>query len=319
MARLAFCREGMEICEMEGKRSGKSYTYFTVAELKKKFPNEELIMILGGDSLRDFHKWVKPDEILKHCTLAVLERVGTESEGIFAEQEKRFGISILRLKGKAPKVSSTEVRVRLAFGEDVSNEVPAPVLRYIREKGLYGEYGEMTAKLKSYLTENRYLHTMRVAQKALELNRQLDLEESRVMTAAILHDCAKYLTRADWSRYGFQNKANYPESVVHAFLGAAVAKQDFRVKDAEILDAIRYHTTGRPRMSRLEQLIYMADSIEDGRENADALRQTAERDFEQGFRECLQSNYRYTLRHHSTVSPLTEECLNYYLGETYEQ
>ena len=72
-------------------------------------------------------------------------------------------------------------------------------------------------------------------------------------------------------------------------------------------------------MSRLEQLIYMADSIEDGREGVERVRKIAEKDFERGFLECLQSNYRYTLRHHNEVCPLTEECLEYYLGESYEQ
>ena len=243
LVRRAFCDERMEICELEGKRNGKSYTFLTVSELKKRFPEEELILILGGDSLRDFHKWVKPDEILRSCTLAAMERAGADSEEIFSAQEKRFGISILRLQGNAPKISSTEIRVRIAFGRDVSEEVPEKVLCYIREYGMYREYNAMTEKLRSYLTETRYLHTMRVALKALELNRQLDLEENKVMTAAVLHDCAKYLTRADQSRYGFVNAENYPESVVHAFLGAAVAKKDFRVRDAEILDAIRYHTT----------------------------------------------------------------------------
>ncbi len=312
LSEAAFCPFGAEVSREEGTDE-QSYTYLTLQRWKEKYPNDELFFILGADSLRDFHTWRNPKRVVQLCTLAVYPRPGVDLARVVERQKRRFGTEIAILSGECLDVSSTAVRWKAQFGLPLE-EVPPAVAQEILARGLYREYRSMTQKLQSALTPERYLHTYRVVLKALELNRQLHLNEEQVVTGCILHDCAKYLPEEVAVRYGVEK---YPRAVRHAFLGAYVAKEEYGIRDEAVLSAIRYHTTGKPKMSKLEQLVYVADSIEDGRKGAalPKIRKTAARNFERGFLQCLQNNYRYAKRSQEYLCPLTEECMEFYTGE----
>ena len=139
--------------------------------------------------------------------------------------------------------------------------------------------------------------------------------KEKVFFACLLHDVAKNIPQSDWGKYGFENTENLPPPVVHSFLGALVAKQVFGINDEEILNAIKYHTTGRPDMTRLEQIVYVADMIEITRgANLDEVRKKVYADFDEGFLLCLKSSYNCAARRFGAenVHKLTKESIKFY-------
>lgn len=258
MASLAFSDKA-ELCdfEMNAKRS------YTVETAKHFFSvtGEKNVLVMGGDSFRDFFSWYKPEEILSYCDLAVFPRVGADySETL--DRVKASGAKIDLFGDRITDVSSTRLKTDLRFGMDVTGRVIPEVISYIKANGLYGEFSEIISKLKSALKPSRFAHTYRVALKALEMNATVGLDGEKVFLASILHDCAKYVSPEEC---GFIPPEGMPESVYHAFEGAVVAEKVYGVKDEEILDAIRYHCTGCDEMKPFEKLVYVADYIEDGR------------------------------------------------------
>ena len=140
-------------------------------------------------------------------------------------------------------------------------------------------------------------------------------DKEKTFYACLLHDVAKNVPQSDWKKYNFENDDDYPPPVVHAFLGAQMAKQVFGIDDEEILDAIRYHTTGRPAMSRLEQIVYVADGIEITRgANLDEARKKVYANFDEGFLLCLKNSYNGAVRRFGaeSVHHLTKESIKYY-------
>jgi predicted HD superfamily hydrolase involved in NAD metabolism len=139
-----------------------------------------------------------------------------------------------------------------------------------------GKYNllEMKEQLKPYLDTYRYEHTQGVmyTSAALAMRYEYDLESAEA--AGLLHDCAKCISSEEKLRlcekYGIEisgyEKKNV--SLLHAKLGAQLAERFYGIEDRSILNAIRYHTTGRPNMSLLEKIVFVADYIEPMRDKA---------------------------------------------------
>jgi len=134
-------------------------------------------------------------------------------------------------------------------------------------------------KVKSYYTEKRFCHTLAVEREAEKLGRIfLPDELERLRAAALLHDITK---KADFEKqlhyceiFGIINIAhqNISPEVLHSKTGAALAARDFKkFANEDILDAIRYHTTGRDGMTVFETLVYLADYIEPTRTHASCI------------------------------------------------
>lgn len=143
MCKRNFFESYFEISDIEIIRQGKSYTVDTLEALRKKYPNDELFLIIGSDMLLSFHQWYRYRDILSLATLCVASREDEVSFGTLVEYaETTLGKS--REKGeiiisKIPPVelSSTLIRKKIADGADVSDLLCAEVFNYIKEKGLY--------------------------------------------------------------------------------------------------------------------------------------------------------------------------------------
>ena len=143
---------------------------------------------------------------------------------------------------------------------------------------------EIKEKLKNILPEKRYLHSIGVSETAETIAKMHNVCPKKAYLAGLLHDCAKMQTDEELLKSCREFKINLtPDDmasmqVLHGFVGAEIAKRDFSVSDTEILDAIRYHTTGKPNFSPLGKLIYLADKLECGRDypSVDNLRATLE-------------------------------------------
>lgn len=307
MARLAF-GDAAEIFDYEINKQGKSYTLDTITEVKRLYPQADIYLIIGGDSLADFPKWHCPEQIARLCTLVVAQRGEKELRDTAKRLDSVYGTETEFLDITPDSVSSTEIRLRYEFGQTI-HDVPQSVDEYIRKTGLYSRFRDAALKVQKYLTPERFRHTFYVVKRGLEL--APDGLQDKAFVACLLHDVAKYVPPSDYAKYGFTPSRDMPPSVVHSFLGAEVAKQDFGITDKEILDAIAYHTTGRPAMTTLDKIVYVADKTEESRPYP--LEHLLEGSLDDKFIACLTEAYEICLqRHCDSVCPLSERTLEYY-------
>lgn len=145
------------------------------------------------------------------------------------------------------------------------------------------EENELLEWLKDNLDEERYEHSLGVADCAVKLAKKYGLNEKKAYVAGLLHDCAKCFSTGKMLRMVCEDvkveeseKQNY--KTLHAPVSAYVAEHDFGVTDKEILSAIRWHTIGKLKMSNFEKVIFIADKIEE---------RTREPELANPIRECL--------------------------------
>jgi nicotinate-nucleotide adenylyltransferase len=114
------------VLPLETRREGNSYTIDTVEELMKMYPGNNFTLVLGSDAANNLSQWHRSDELLKKISVLVIKRPG-------AKPSDYDELSI-----KALDISSTKVRQAISKRENVSNLLPAKVVTFIREYGLYG-------------------------------------------------------------------------------------------------------------------------------------------------------------------------------------
>lgn len=145
---------------------------------------------------------------------------------------------------------------------------------------------EIQKSLQKKLKNSRYIHTLGVEYTSvcLAMKYGADLEATEV--AGLLHDCAKQLPEKKilqlCRKYGEKiSKMEYDNPfLLHGKAGACIAREKFGINDKKILDAIRYHTTGRPEMDIIEKIVFVADYIEPSRKKADNLKELRQMAFE---------------------------------------
>ncbi|MDF2534787.1 MAG: metal dependent phosphohydrolase [Bacillales bacterium] len=150
------------------------------------------------------------------------------------------------------------------------------------------EFKEAFDIVKARLPENRFFHVIAVVETARELAVKYGADVKKAELAAIFHDYSKYDDIEEMRRIILENDLpkdliEYDTQLWHSFVGAFLVKKDLNIKDEDILNAIRSHTTGRIGMSLLEQIIFVADYIEPGRKfpNCIKCRQIAEKSLEE--------------------------------------
>ena len=303
-----------EVSPFELNEKGASYTYLTAEHFAAQFPGAKLYFIMGEDMFENFPTWKCPERVLAACELAVCRREDGGADMKKAKAAfKKFGRPFTELAYVGKAVSSTEVRVRAMLGLAVGSLVPESVARYIADNELYRGAPAVGQGAKM-LSDKRREHTAGVCELALRYAKTLGADRERTLLAAALHDVAKNARAADYP--DFRLKEDVPPPVLHAYLGAYLAETQLGVRDAEVLDAIRFHTSGRAGMCDLEKIVYCADLLEKGRDFPEAakLRKAVSRDFEAGFRACLAHEYKYLVK---TKEPWdifrrTQEAYEYY-------
>ena len=183
------------------------------------------------------------------------------------------------------------------------------------------ELKKISKRLSKILKEDRYEHTLGVMYTSAALAMRYGADIQKSMTAGLLHDCGKYLPPKEQIRLCEKKKITLTESelempaLVHAKLGAYLARHEYHIKDAEILDAITYHTTGRPDMTLLEKIVYIADYIEPNRKEIPglaAIRQIVFTDIDRAVCLSAGSTVRYLKNGGKAVDPMTINTYNFY-------
>ena len=181
---------------------------------------------------------------------------------------------------------------------------------------------DLRKAMKKVQDDERYEHTLGVAYTAACLVTLYDVDVEKATTAGLLHDCAKCMDSNKklslCKKYGIEvsdiEKRN--PSLLHAKLGARLAREKYDEKDKDVLNAIENHTTGRENMSMLEKIIFVADYIEPGRNKAPDLyevRKMAFSDIDKALVKILQDTLMYLERKGEEIDPATRATLDYYI------
>lgn len=180
-------------------------------------------------------------------------------------------------------------------------------------------------KLKKELDEDRYRHTLGVmyTSAALAMRYGADLEKAQV--AGLLHDCAKCIPNdkklklCEKHHIPVTRVENNAPFLLHSKLGAYLAKEKYGVADEEILQAIVWHTTGKPDMTLLEEIVFLADYIEPMRwkaENLAKIRQMAFVDLDRAVYMTLRDTLQYLETGSGEVDEMTRAACQFYRKKT---
>lgn len=176
---------------------------------------------------------------------------------------------------------------------------------------------ELLARVRAQMHEKRYQHTLGVAQSARELAERYGADPDKAEFAGLLHDYCKcwpvekmfeILVRHDMPTELLEGE----KELWHAFAGAIVIQYDLGVTDPDILQAVRYHTTGRAGMSLLEKVVCVADYIEPNRSfpGVEKIRALADKDLDAALALALGGTIQFLIEKQKTVYPLTLTAYN---------
>ena len=334
MATLAAAELGKraEVSDRELRRDGPSYTADTLAALREEYPEDTLWLLMGSDMFLSLQTWHAPEEIMALARIAPFSREAEDESTAFAAQkarlEREYGAQICIVQNpEVRELSSTEIRAALAAGQG-SNLLPPAVYGYVLREHLYGTHKVLTGltpdELRpialSYLKPKRMPHVLGTEQEAVRLVRRYGGDETQARIAALLHDCTKKLDMAQQlalcEKYGIMLDELEQKALklLHSKTGAAIARDVFGVEDA-VYDAILYHTTGKPDMTRLEKIIYLADYIEPTRDfpGVDELRKTVYEDLDKGLLMGLTMTIQEMEEMGNPVHHLTRDARDYLL------
>lgn len=173
-------------------------------------------------------------------------------------------------------------------------------------------------QVKAHLKKKRYIHTIGVVNLAVKLAECYGENKTHAKVAALLHDYCKYISNEEMIKslldlnFEVNNVLFKNPNLGHGFLASIVVQSEFGVEDLDIINAIANHTFGRRGMSRLEKIIYLADSLEENRDydGIDGLRSLAFKDLDRALLKSCENTLAYELNRGNLIHPNTIEMRN---------
>lgn len=181
---------------------------------------------------------------------------------------------------------------------------------------------EIKGILKIRLSKKRYNHSMNVAEAARHLAKLYDGDEDKAYLAGLVHDICKEIPIDEQLLLAKKCGRNFTEiesavpPLYHSAAGAWYCEDVLHIMDEDILNAVRYHTTGRENMSRLEEIIYLADLTSRDRDYKDVgkMRKLAEQDINRAMLEALSFSVKDVVGKGSLLPESTVKAYNYYIS-----
>ena len=275
--RISMCRlavqayDRISVSDLEMKRKGKSYTVDTLRILKTQYPEDELYLLVGSDMFYSMENWYCAGEVFDLVKIVAVAREADENERLDRHCEK------LVQKGAAAQIlhydpviaSSSEIREN-----DREDTLLPAVLNYIQQNGLYGrpvklevDLDELTRHLRGVLSQKRFNHSLNVASEALRLADRYGANKEFAYVAGLLHDICKEAPKEEMLKILEGSDIILDKTFLsvpkiwHGYVAAIYIQNEFSILNAEIIDAVRVHSTGCDAMSLLQKIIYMADLI----------------------------------------------------------
>ena len=332
MTRMAFAEvPNTDVSDIEIMASDVCYSVDTVAAISAGNPGASVYLLVGSDMYLTLDTWKDAEILLREAKPAVLSRGDDEARKIseYSHMLKaRYGVDTEIVRNTFIDISSSELRAMLPKREGAGYIIDA-IYAYIIKNRLYGakpDWDWLRGKAYEMLKPSRIPHVAGCEKEALELAKKWGVDSDETREAAILHDMTKKLNAdehtklLDESGYRGDRPGLGDEKLFHSITGALAARERFGVSD-EVAEAIKWHTTGKPGMSALEKIIYIADYIEptrddEGIEGIDELRALAYSDLD----EALALGFRMSIRdmRERGIEPnrTTYDALAYLTGET---
>ena len=316
----------IEVSALELIREGISYSVETVAQVRRDYPEAELVLFVGTDMFLSFDTWKNPDEILKNASLGVFYR-GEKGERSDIQEKKAElearGARVYLVQNDVIPISSTQMRRLLAF-RCAGEFLPEGVLDYVREHRLYDTRADwknlpmdrLEQVVISLLKPSRVKHVLGCRDTAVELAKRWGADVTDAARAGILHDVTKAIDGplqltlcAAYGKLLDDFSKRYPKTL-HALTGSMVAKRIFGENEA-VVSAIEFHTTGRADMTLLEKIIYVADYMEPNRDfpGVERLRELAFTDLDAALKLGLEMTLEHLGEQGVAVSPASRDAL----------
>ena len=179
----------------------------------------------------------------------------------------------------------------------------------------------LTALLKARLSKKRFTHSVNVARAAFALAERWGAEPQKAYLAGLLHDCCKELPFSEQEElmregpFAVSDAEWLCKPVWHGVAAASYMHAELGIEDEEILGAARWHTVGRADMTRLEEIVYMADLISADRTYRDVerFRKMAQNDLEKAMLCAFEWAIESVLKKETPLPVSTVEAYNFYL------
>ena len=187
---------------------------------------------------------------------------------------------------------------------------------------------KMRKQLAKALDTKRYEHTLGVAYTSAALAMRYGEDIQKAEIAGLLHDCAKCLDNDKRLQICKKNNIEITEAeqhnpfLLHAKVGGYLASSKYKIDDEDIINAICFHTTGRPGMSLLEKIVYIADYIEPGRDHApnlDEVRRLSFDDLDEALVQILEDILVHLKSSKKEIDPMTQKTYDYYKRKQSEE
>jgi len=279
-------------CEL--RREGVSYTIDTLRDIIARYGIEgKPGLILGDDLVSDFHKWREPEGIANLADIIIARRLSAaEKTG-----PEDFPFPHKTLDNEIISVASQRLREKIGRGEAWRYFVPPGARNIIEERGLYGFSGAMVGglatdspgrdcqletivnienEIRGILEFDRFIHSRNTALLSWDLCRRFGLESRKGYLAGLAHDMCKPLDDKELVRLAHEDGGSLSKleqkkpGLLHGRAAAVLLQNRYGITDRDILEAIRYHTTGFRDMSALAKVVYIADKIEISRTGVDS-------------------------------------------------
>ena len=318
-------QEKFVFSDWECAQPGSTYTSKTFAQLNATYPEVVWYYVVGADTLNSLKYWEEPELICNAVIFLVAGRREQISDASLQqtarELREKYGADVRFIPWDNLAVSSTQIRRDYLAGQIRAEDLPQGVFEYMEAHHLYHPLAELSneeildrcgatkderryyEKMTAMLNPKRLRHSLGVMHMAMLLAdayRNVPLEKARL--AGLLHDCGR-------------TEHNSMNALAHAPAGAQIARRLFGIRDEGVLSAIRWHTTGRPGMTELEKIIYVADYIEPFRGqmvNLDKARRIAYTDLDQAVSFMAENTVRYVESRGEEIDPITLEVIEYY-------
>lgn len=183
---------------------------------------------------------------------------------------------------------------------------------------------QIIEKLNTMLKPKRLEHSINVAKCAIKLSEIYGYDKEKAYLAGLVHDCAKYFTKEQIDSYVEKYNIELDPLEVdnialsHSIIGSFAIQDVFNIQDMDIINAVRYHTTGRENMSTLEKIIFMADMIEEGRNfpGVDELRKLSfNGQLDKALITSLNNTIKFVIENNQLIHPRSVSARNYLMQE----
>ncbi|MDR1256591.1 MAG: nicotinate (nicotinamide) nucleotide adenylyltransferase [Spirochaetaceae bacterium] len=280
----------VDACEI--RRAGVSYTIDTLRDIRERYQLDgKPALIFGDDLAASFPQWKDAELIAREADIIIASRLSSARVS--------FPYPCVFLGNIIMEMSSGSVRDLIREGGGWRRLVPDGARRIIEERGLYGarkvpaeegsgfregenggktgefliKYAEDTAR--GMMNPYRFIHSRNVALHSADLAGRFGIDSGKAYFAGITHDICKELPDGMMAEYALKDGGEVTAleqskpALLHGRAAAILIQEKFGITDGGIIEAVRFHTTGRRNMGALAKIVYIADKIEAARITVD--------------------------------------------------